>query len=68
MEERRWNNGERCVGGSWTGGGGLRRSADGRRRRTKRRGVERCSCRKYQRWGCWWNEEIPSASSVGKTV
>lgn len=69
MEGRRWNNGGRCERGSWTGGGGLMRNADGRRRRwkTMRRGVGRCSCRKYRRSGCWWNEEeTPSASSVGK--
>lgn len=69
MEGRRWNNGGRCERESWTGGGGLMRNADGRRRRwkTMRRGVGRCSCRKYRRSGCWWNEEeTPSASSVGK--
>lgn len=69
MEGRRWNNGGRCERESWTGGGGLMRNADGQRRRwkTMRRGVGRCSCRKYRRSGCWWNEEeTPSASSVGK--
>lgn len=69
MEERRWSNEGRCERGSWTGGGESMRSADERRRkvRRRRRAVGRCSCRKYWRSGCWWNEEeTPSASSVVK--
>lgn len=64
MEERKWNNGGTCEGGSWTGGGGWKRSADGRRwRKTMMCGVGIYSCREYRRW---WTEEIPSASSVSK--
>lgn len=66
-EERRWSNGGRCERESWTGGGGLKRSADEERRKMMRRCRRgRCSCRRYRHSGRWWcKEETPSASSVG---
>lgn len=69
---RRWSSVGRGECGSWTGGGGWRKSADGGRRvreKRKRRRCrrERCSCR---RW--WWRSgrwldtwESLSASAVG---
>lgn len=68
---RRWSSEARGECGSWTGGGGWRRSADGaglRRRRTRRRCRRgKCSCRRWlRRSGRWLDTpEGPSVSAVG---